>query len=243
MKATASQRRVRTIAAWSLSVFLVVGSLVGTFVYVRDSQIPATADGTGMVWIRAGKYVVGALTPEPGDLKARWIQLPGFAIDREPVIDGALATFVQLRPETIGASAWSQHRGVAPQAAANGVPYPLAEAYCASRHGHIPTEIQWDIAARGGDGRVYPWGNQPWVPASRDLSPFGVQHTVTQLSEWVSEPLHPIAATDAVVRGRVSPRMRVATVNQRRTLHIDDAASRTFVGFRCAANNIRTRSK
>lgn len=112
-----------------------------------------------------------------------------------------------------------------------------AEAHCQAYGGSLPTEAQWEYAARGRDARPYPWGQQApvWQSIPLDIpfealeqTPFGLRHMLDGLAEWTASPGTPVDVPRRIVKGThdfVRPLWERSSVDER--------SRSTAIGFRC----------
>ena len=119
---------------------------------------PPVAPGppAGMVPIPAGRLVMGAGDGEPDERPVHAVRLRAFFLDRSETTVGEYR-------KCVAAGRCAAPRG--PQGGANlpvtWVSWRDADAYCRFAGKRLPSEAEWERAARGDDRRVYPWGNEP----------------------------------------------------------------------------------
>jgi formylglycine-generating enzyme required for sulfatase activity len=167
------------------------------------------------VLIPAGEFLMGSEPREDGDARSdelfrHAVYLPDYFMARTPVTNAQYAVFVEAAGRKPPAH-WKDSRP--PQGK---VDHPVvwvswydAMAYCkwlAEATGQpyrLPSEAEWEKAARGMDGRVYPWGNE-WdaeqcntgesgrggttpvgsYPQGQGASPYGVLDMAGNVWEW-----------------------------------------------------------
>ncbi len=180
-----------------------------------------------MVKIPEGAFLRGS--PEQVGLSdehpQRELYLSAFEIDIVPVTFGELARFIEARgyrrrelwsdagweererqgwtrPRFWGEPEWAHATGE--RRPACGVSYWEAEAYAAFAEKRLPTEAEWEKAARGTDARLYPWGEEwgegccsyrggevraapPVGSFPRGASPYGVLDMAGGVWEWCAD--------------------------------------------------------
>lgn len=145
-------------------------------------SVPAAASADDLIAIPGGTFRMGDAAGDPNETP-RQVGIQPFSIDRHEVTNAAFARFVTATghvtdPERSGKGyVWTDRwRSVAgatwrhPHGPTSGIAgkdnHPVvqvsqrdAAAYCTWRGGRLPTEPEWEFAARGTDGRRYAWGN------------------------------------------------------------------------------------
>lgn len=175
----------------------------------------------GMVTVPAGEFLMGSDPRKdpaagPQEQPRHRVYLDALEIDRYEVANVEYLRFVL----STGAN-WPQFWRAKP------FPYKMAthpvinvsweeaDAYCRWAGKRLPTEAEWEKAARGADGRMFPWGDEPagWIRSNiahsgskrgakypplaninrydKGVSPYGAYQMAGNVSEWVSDWFDP----------------------------------------------------
>jgi serine/threonine-protein kinase len=120
-----------------------------------------------MVLVPAGEFTMGSDdTGDVGSRPAQQVNVGAFYIDKFEVSNemyDACVYAVECRRPQQGGSATRNTYFANPVFANFPVLYvdwKMANAYCEWRGARLPTEAEWEKAARGTDARLYPWGNE-----------------------------------------------------------------------------------
>ncbi|MBI4616036.1 MAG: SUMF1/EgtB/PvdO family nonheme iron enzyme [Planctomycetes bacterium] len=184
--------------------------------YTLEPEWPEAVPPGGWVYVSAGRFRAGGGAPSAGPHRVETIE-KGFWIGRTEVTQKEYRAFLR------DASSAVPREGL--ELPITSVSRVLAENYAAwltSSSGgewiyRLPTEAEWEYAARGADGRIYPWGDL-WTPERARLldesrsgaspgsvlshpegaSVFGVLGACGNVSEWTASEF---GNSLAVVRG------------------------------------------
>jgi serine/threonine-protein kinase len=244
----------------------------------QDSPVSGAATPSGasrampdMIVVPAGVLATTA-APVGGATEGQKVFVAAFALHRTEVTNAAFAEFARrtgfrtLAEQAGDPRTW--RTAAQPSMAEHPVTYIAwadANAYCEEAGLRLPTELEWERAARGDDGRLWPWGNE-WdgsrlnslergaagpAPVGSDphgASPYGLLDMAGNVWEWTSSPYligSTMEAPDAqslqtfrghlVLRGGSWRTMAAGTQTTYRK-PAPPEYRRDTTGFRCAAD-------
>jgi formylglycine-generating enzyme required for sulfatase activity len=184
--------------------------LVGVVLWLAlPARAPAAPSSAArMRSIPAGTFSMGSKDGPENERPVHRVTVKAFQLDETEVtvadFTACVAAGECLEPEQGGLCNWGKpDRSDHP---VNCVVYDQADAFCRWAGKRLPTEEEWEYAARGSDGRQFPWGNQApadqlcWKRATSETgtcavgrfrsgaSPFGVVDMAGNVWEWTSTP-------------------------------------------------------
>ncbi|MEP7126401.1 MAG: SUMF1/EgtB/PvdO family nonheme iron enzyme [Byssovorax sp.] len=156
----------RRLAARVLAVLVAAGVIAWGLHVFQGWQRARVARKPPMVRVTAGTFRMGAELGAAVERPAHEVTLAGFSIDLTEVTVAAYRLCVdadRCAPSIkFGQCNWGREgRDDHP---INCVDWAQAKAFCAWVGKRLPTEEEWEYAARGRDGRRFPWGDSPPGP-------------------------------------------------------------------------------
>jgi serine/threonine-protein kinase len=135
------------------------------------------------VLVPAGPFTMGSdAEGEPDERPEHTRTLAAFRIDRREVSRG---DYRRCSLAGVCREAWARPGWTDPRGPVTSVSWHMARTYCRWAHGRLPTEAEWEKAARGAEGRRFPWGNDA---ATRDRAVYGLRMNVGQPEPVGSHP-------------------------------------------------------
>jgi hypothetical protein len=175
---------------------------------VVDARILGLLDRLGfpLVYVPAGEFVMGDDAGASNERPQHRLTLEGYWIGKYPVTNALYRRFcAETGSSSPGAGAEDDHPVV-------NVNWTDALAFCRWAGMQLPSEAEWEKAARGTDGRKYPWGDEwetgrcnvgtagtsPVGAYPGDVSPYGCLDMAGNVWEWTRSlyQLYRYAAAD-----------------------------------------------
>jgi formylglycine-generating enzyme required for sulfatase activity len=187
---------------------------------------PPSTGPAGMVWIPAGKFAMGSNQDHvqqatewcdcgrrqfEDELYMHEVQVSGFYIDKYEVTNRQFQVFADAAGYRTDAEKKNEARTWRTEYTSGKENHPVvwmswndAYAYCKWAGKRMPTEAEWEKAARGTDARLWPWGNNwdnkrlnmseggrktttPVGSFANGASPYGVMDMAGNVWEWVND--------------------------------------------------------
>jgi formylglycine-generating enzyme required for sulfatase activity len=210
-------------------------------------------DRSVMVFIPEGEYLSGAVTTKFNPTTAKRSHLAAYYIDRTEISVEQFRKYNPSYDETI-----FNNGKQCSNCPAMGIPWMMAQSYCRWAGKRLPTETEWEAAARGDSDFKWPWGSIPGVDmanlegetdgfagvapvGSFPASPLGIWDMAGNVWEWIVAPYAPMPTpgSDGKLTAQIakgggwSSSKESAMISSRNALPPD--IKNPAVGFRCVS--------
>ena len=221
----------------------------------------------GMVYIPGGTFMMGRNDGDLYERPAHSVTVKPFFIDTYEVTLEDYAKFVKATghanpPELQSSPNFEPTLQTDWRKPVTGVTWDDAQAYASWAQKRLPTEEEWEFAARGSDGRLYPWGSK-WQQGSananraqreksevgsyKGASPFGAFDMVGNVWEWTATDLRaypggslptdlPAGELKVIRGGSYESTKDFATTTYRTGWPVRGAKTYDQTGFRCVTD-------
>ena len=231
------------------------------------SQKEITRNGAEMMLVPAGIFIMGSDGIRADEKPQHKVSLNAFYIDKYEVTNALYEVCVQAGGCSLPGDTTSYDNSQFANHPVVAVDWNQARTYCEWRSTRLPSEAEWEYAARGTDGRTYPWGEgfscekanyslctggtTPVGSYEVGKSPFGVYDMAGNVSEWVndwfsetyyqsspsSNPLGPDTGQYRVQRGGAWANAADGAARSANRGGNDPNHWDALVGFRCALSS------
>jgi len=161
-----------------------------------------------MVLVPAGEFLMGSWTGDADERPMRRVYLDAYFFDKDQLTVGEYAKFLDATSHSVPSDWNIMSRAMHKNRPIVNVDWADAAAYCKWAGKRQPTEAEWEKAARGTDGRTYPWGDEPPTKFHGNMnkelwnnhmglapvgmfeagkSPYGINDMAGNVWEWVSD--------------------------------------------------------
>ncbi|MEP6959650.1 MAG: formylglycine-generating enzyme family protein, partial [Nitrospirota bacterium] len=174
----------------------------------QEKTVSAKHLERSMVLVPAGEFIMGSSTGDADEQPVRYVYVDAFYIDKHQLSAGEYAKFLEATSH-VAPPEWDiMRKSMHQKRPVVNVDWADADAYCKWADKRMPTEAEWEKAARGTDGRTYPWGNElptqfhanmkkevwnnhvvltPVGLFEAGKSPYGIYDMAGNAWEWVSD--------------------------------------------------------
>ncbi|HKH47272.1 MAG TPA: SUMF1/EgtB/PvdO family nonheme iron enzyme [Thermoanaerobaculia bacterium] len=165
-------------------------------------------DGTVLVYVAGGEFTLGAEGFQDARPVHR-VRLSPFWIGKLPVTNEQFARFLEENPDVPKPAFWDDPQLNPSRHPVVGLSWDDAQAYCRWAGLELPSEAQWEAAARSTEQRRYPWGRELPTPrharfgttsgtapvgaCPAGASPYGTLDQTGNVWEWCADPWSPTA--------------------------------------------------